>query len=115
MAPSWHARAKSLRKTGQSLSMIAAKLDVSPQAVSVALDPKKQAARRKYVKKWSAKQYENPEFRKLKLKQNRASKRRRREDPKRAPTLRAHERAESAERYKDPKYRKAHRKRMRET
>jgi hypothetical protein len=78
MAPAWHAKAKKLRLQGQSLSMIAANCDVSPQAVSIALDPKKQARRRKYVKLWKRKKYKEPEFREQQRKLDRESKRRQR-------------------------------------
>jgi hypothetical protein len=78
MAPAWHAKAKKLQLQGQSLSMIAANLDVSPQAVSIALDPEKQKCRRKYVKAWKRKKYKEKEFREHQQKLDRESKRRRR-------------------------------------
>jgi hypothetical protein len=73
-----------MRKRGMPLKSIALKVGVTPQVVSRALDPKKQARHRM---------------------QNAKNKRKRRLDPDRAEALRAYERAESKGRYKSPKYR----------
>ena len=80
--PAWHEKAKRLRFKGQSLSMIAAACDVSPQAVSIALDPKKQKARRKYVKAWKEQRYSDDEFREHQQEMDRNMKaRKRKTDP----------------------------------
>lgn len=78
MSPSWHQHAIKLRERGASLSQIGAALGVSPQAVSIALDPEKQAARRKYVKAWKRKRYKEPKFRERQQKLDLKSKRRQR-------------------------------------
>jgi predicted transcriptional regulator len=78
MAPAWHADAKRLRKRGMSLSQIGLELDVSPQAVSLALDPEKQVRRRRYVKVWKRRRYAESAFRKRQQRLDRESKRRRR-------------------------------------
>lgn len=75
----WHKKARRLRKKGASLSMIGAACGVSPQAVSLALDPSKRAARQRYVKKWKRARYKKDErFRKRQQKLDRESKRRQR-------------------------------------
>jgi predicted transcriptional regulator len=76
MAPAWYADAKRLRKRGMSLSQIGLELDVSPQAVSLDLDPGKQARRRKYVKAWKRRRYAESAFRKRQQKLDREAKKR---------------------------------------
>jgi hypothetical protein len=76
MSPPWHKQAQKLRHQGASLREIGEAVEVSPQAVSLALDPDKQAARRKYVKAWKRKKYKDPKFRKRQQKLDRDSKRR---------------------------------------
>lgn len=78
MAPKWHAQARRLKKAGKSLAEIGRQLEVSPQSVSIALDPKKQERRRAYVKAWKAKRYAEDEFRARQQKLDRESKQRQR-------------------------------------
>lgn len=75
MAPKWHAKAKILRKQRYTLESIGLKLGVSPQAVSIALDPEKQKRRRDYVKKWKQESYKDAVFRARQQKWDREAKR----------------------------------------
>lgn len=77
MPPAWHDDAKRLRHVdGKTLAEIGHTLGVSPQAVSLAVDPKKQGRRRAYVKAWKAGRYANDDFRERQQELDRESKRR---------------------------------------
>lgn len=72
--PPWHKQAIKLAGRGYSLSEIGEACGVTPQAVSIALDPEKQAARRAYVKAWKRKRYKDPKFRARQQKLDREAK-----------------------------------------
>lgn len=87
MVSVWHSLAKRLRKKGFSLSEIGRQCGVSPQAVSIALDPEKQKKRRQYVKLWNRKQRADPKARVKHRKIDRESHRRRRAAARKAARL----------------------------